>query len=188
MRFPLLLVGLGMLVASPTWAADLLWYKNCQESQPTQAIAPGEFACFDFEVGTTVDRWQTAAVGDYSEVLQVHSCQSVNIFFDPDIESNAVGSFVAEVNIYNAVCTDSPTTADPENAGTCQGRLLADIDGGGVDEVTLNGDDGTDPDPDGNPEQRQKIREAAAFGVIVAIDTMGTAGDHSRVIVTCPRN
>jgi hypothetical protein len=147
MRLPLLFVGLGLLVASPGWATDLVWYKNCQEDQPTGGISPGEFACFDFEVSGTAahnaDRWQVADADDYSTVLQTHACQSVNIFFSPDVESNT--DYSAEVQIWNATCTDSPTTANPDDGnGTCQARILTDIDGGGVDEVTLDGDDGTD--------------------------------------------
>lgn len=66
---------------------------------------------------------------------------------------------------------------------TCM-KVLADIDGGGVDNVTLNGDDGSDRDASGTAEQRAWIT-GVTFPFIAVRHTVACTSNQCRVDLYC---
>jgi hypothetical protein len=92
--------------------------------------------------------------------LDIKSCKDLTVKFHPDYGGS--GTYTAEVRIWD--CHQGAPTLDESVAAFTEeyycDRILGDFNGGGVDNVTLNGDDGTDRDGDLLEEQRSKI-----FGV-----------------------
>lgn len=129
---------------------------------------PTRKACYDFDTNES-----TATSG----LLVIEKCLSAKMTFWPDL--NAGSQFTAELDFL--ACPSKAIT------GACR-KICTDLDGGGVDCVTLNGDDGSDPDSDTNLEQRWAIYGYQGTYIYADPDTLPTGAVISRAMVHCLPN
>lgn len=121
---PVLLV-LGLLLIAPSW-----WTDTGNTGQARTEVNPAGTSELFYEAGN-------AAGAHQSGMFEIVN-GTAKVCFDPDIGSEGVAGAEAQLR-----CCIGPF-GDPNSTfvNWCP-KVLTDVDGGGVDDVTLNGDDGS---------------------------------------------
>jgi hypothetical protein len=139
-------------------------------------IRPGYLAYFTY-----------AASGTTPPPLNIQACQSVLLKFHPDYGGN--GSYDAEIKVWD--CHTGAPTLDASVASFTEeyycDRILIQLNGKDpvLDDITLNGDDGTDPDADLVFQQRAKIDDIRGAFLHIEHTTDPSGSDVSRTTVVC---
>ena len=155
--------GLGvLLLGTPALATFSQWTRWGSSTSSDSMSAQAGWYYSDFVTG------DTRVTGP----LDTSACVYFNVFFLPSVTD---GSTLAEVQIYGLMVKSDPFVPSNERF-----KILTDIDGGVVDDVTLNGDDGT-----GGVGNRQSIYGAVAPAMYFTVGTQVGAGDTARVMVQC---
>lgn len=126
-----------------------------------------------------------AANGTTPAPLDIKSCQEVIITFHPDYGGNE--TYTAEAMAWDCqqgAPTLDESVADFDEDDYCV-RVLGDINGGALDNLTLNGDDGTDRDGDLLEEQRSKIYNVKGSYLHITHSVDPAGSDTTRITVAC---
>lgn len=174
-----LLIAALLLMASPIQAGTG-WLKEGDENGLGTS---GASAQSSINVGQTLVLEFVNGDSTFStRQIDARACTGGVLFtFDPDIlDATVLPASGAEAALWKAHSKaadgDQGTQAEMARAGS---RILADIDGGGVDDVTLNGDDGTDTN------QRQWISGVVVNWFWAQITVAAAAGDVAQLRASC---
>lgn len=178
------LIALSLIAPSSAWAVNEFEWVSVRTGNPApsadfgsedptevQEAQPGQVYYVDFP--------DSASPGETTKLIHTSGCDNGGTLkFYPDI---AGAQFTAEAKIWTCPV---PMQGTDISETRCS-RVLADIDGGGVDNVTLNGDDGSDRDGDASLEQRHWISDIPFGDLFVEIDTVPTGGVTARAVLYC---
>ena len=111
-----------------------------------------------------------------TDILDVHNCSFITVCLKTADDDGTTAALYVESVL--------------DNVGTANTRILADFDGDGVinavDEVPLDGDDGTDSDQDGTALQLSCLYDISGHNKVrLSIQNDGGAGDESYAEVSC---
>lgn len=175
MRYLLLSLMVVGLV-SPAWA-DTGWYRGpattAQELTQSRNLSAGETV---YWIHADAAGGGAEAITDSVFAMGISNCPSITIAY-----CQAVGGGAETAAEYYYMGAATSTKTNPRT-------ILVDVDGGGVDEITANGDCGRDEDNDGTSEQRSIYWGFSPLDRYIWFDEVVAPGDGTTAIISLTCN